>query len=78
MVNSVSEDMEGNAQRPNTKLDCKAEWHDWVGELFEPAFCSTIEDLVAHEEEPKNKPQVKHISVHDPEAIQKVSDPFFD
>ena len=50
----------------------KAEWHDWVGELFEPVFGATIEDLVAHEEEPKNKPKVKHISVYDPDAIRKV------
>ena len=52
----------------NTKTD----WHDWVGELFEPAFGATIEDLVAHEEEPQNKPRVKHVSVHDPDAIRKV------
>ncbi|XP_045200205.2 cingulin-like [Mercenaria mercenaria] len=56
----------------NAKPAAKAEWHDWVGELFEPAFGATIEDLVAHEEEPKNKPRVKHISVHDPEAVRKV------
>ncbi|XP_052217807.1 probable inactive protein kinase DDB_G0270444 [Dreissena polymorpha] len=48
------------------------EWKDWVGELFEPAFGATIEDLVAGEDEPKNKPRVKHMSVHDPEAIRKV------
>ena len=36
----------------------KGEWHDWVGELFEPVFGATIEDLVAHEEEPDNKPKV--------------------
>ena len=34
------------------------EWHDWVGELFEPVFGATIDDLVAHEEEPDNKPKV--------------------
>jgi len=50
----------------------KAEWHDWVGDLFEPAFCATIDDLVAHEQDPDNKPRVKHLSVHDPEAIRKV------
>lgn len=50
----------------------KGEWHDWVGELFEPAFGATIDDLVAHEEEAKNKPRVKHISVYDPEAVRKV------
>ena len=36
----------------------KGEWHDWVGELFEPVFGATIDDLVAHEEEPDNKPKV--------------------
>ena len=36
----------------------KKEWHDWVGELFEPVFGATIDDLVAHEEEPDNKPKV--------------------
>ncbi|XP_060563348.1 coiled-coil domain-containing protein 160 homolog isoform X2 [Ruditapes philippinarum] len=50
----------------------QAEWHDWVGDLFEPVFGATIEDLVSHEEDPKNKPRVKHISVHDPEAVRKV------
>ena len=53
------------------------QWHDWVGELFEPAFCATIEDLVAHEEELKNKPKVKHISVHDPEAVRRVGNFIF-
>lgn len=50
----------------------KAEWHDWVGELFEPVFGATIDDLVAHEEEPDNKPKIRHISVHDPDAVRKV------
>lgn len=55
-----------------TKVSQTAEWHDWVGELFEPAFAATIEDLVAHEEEPRNKPRIKHVSVYDPDAIRKV------
>lgn len=50
----------------------KGEWHDWVGELFEPVFGATIDDLVAHEEEPDNKPKVKHISVYDPDAVRRV------
>lgn len=50
----------------------KKGWHDWVEELFEPEFCATIDDLVAHEEDPDNKPRIKHISSHDPEAIRKV------
>lgn len=50
----------------------KAEWHDWVGELFEPVFGATIDDLVAHEEEPDNKPKIKHVSVYDPDAVRKV------
>ena len=50
----------------------KEVWHDWVGELFEPVFGATIEDLVSHEPEPKNKPRVKHVSIHDPEAVRKV------
>lgn len=64
--------MEGHIPTPNTNTASKTSWHDWVGELFKPAFGATIEDLVAHEEEPKNKPRVKHISVHDPEAVQQV------
>ncbi|XP_052784734.1 uncharacterized protein PF3D7_1120000-like [Mya arenaria] len=48
------------------------EWKDWVGELFEPIYGATIDDLVAGEKEAENKPRVKHISVHDPEAVRKV------
>lgn len=70
--------VEDNVTFENKNMDSslkprnKAEWHDWVGELFEPTFGATIEDLVAHDEDPENKPRVKHISVHDPDAVRKV------
>lgn len=59
--------MEDQTHKPAAGL-----WHDWVGELFEPIYGQTIEDLVAHEEDHSNKPKIKHISVHDPEAIRQV------
>ncbi|KAL4219766.1 hypothetical protein ACF0H5_020179 [Mactra antiquata] len=52
--------------------DGGGQWHDWVGDLFEPTFGATIDDLVAHEEDADNKPRIKHISVHNPEAIRQV------
>jgi len=55
-----------------TRTPRQPQWHDWVGELFEPVFGQTVDDLVAGEDEPKHKPAVKHISVHDPEAVKKV------